>query len=190
MAILTTRELVFATVSTKGFKGFELHRAHGADVEAKEATANDGDGGDEIDVAKLLHHGGRVCVGVMSTQRRSEVGRGRCSMLVCNATAEDRGVVTGRVRAEGFMFRGQVLGKELRWWERHATSLCRRLVTPVQQTLPGATYAMKYIGYVDTYGLGMHMPAGDRRCPGSRPIINPTVSCESHVPAGMQGPPR
>lgn len=37
----------------------DLHGTHGADVETEEAATDDGDGGDEVDVAKFLHHGGR-----------------------------------------------------------------------------------------------------------------------------------
>ena len=36
---------------------FHLHCAHGRDVETEEATANNGDGRDEVDVAELLHVG-------------------------------------------------------------------------------------------------------------------------------------
>jgi hypothetical protein len=39
--------------------GSGLHGAHGADVETKQATSNDGDGCDEVDIAELFHHGGR-----------------------------------------------------------------------------------------------------------------------------------
>lgn len=47
----------------------DLHSAHGADVETEEATANDGDGGNEVDITELLHHGGQpmlvyLCPGV------------------------------------------------------------------------------------------------------------------------------
>ena len=41
----------------------DLHGAHGADVETKQSTANDGDGCDEVNVAELLDHAGQsgVC---------------------------------------------------------------------------------------------------------------------------------
>lgn len=32
-----------------------VHGAHGTDVKAKQATSNDGDGGDAIDVPDLIH---------------------------------------------------------------------------------------------------------------------------------------
>lgn len=109
--MLTTCERLFATVSSETC---DLHRAHGADIETKQATANDGDGRNEIDIAKLLYHGRRMLVGVRGTQRRSEVGRGRCSVFVCSARGGGQGVIAGRVRAEGFIFREQVLGRGCR----------------------------------------------------------------------------
>lgn len=42
----------------------DLHGAHGADVETKQTTSDDGDGRDEVHVPVLLHHGGRFLVGV------------------------------------------------------------------------------------------------------------------------------
>ena len=40
----------------------DLHGAHGADVETKQTTPDDGDGRDEVDVAVLFHHVGQCAL--------------------------------------------------------------------------------------------------------------------------------
>lgn len=55
------------------------HGAHGADVETEEAATDDGDGGDEIDVAELLYHDGQCMLTVLMGPSVGREGDSRSS---------------------------------------------------------------------------------------------------------------